>query len=151
MLCFPNPLMFEARLLRPVRMLYLATGVLLGGGLLLSCSVPLLDQSSGPTAPEPGTRIYLVQLQLTEDKGRAAAILSQGQRWWENIPSSNRPPLVPGIPSSTPAVTIEWKAPYYRVRLGPFATEKQAQRVLEAARSSFPDAFVVPDRVEDSS
>ncbi|PSQ78623.1 MAG: SPOR domain-containing protein, partial [Bacteroidetes bacterium QH_6_63_17] len=49
--------------------------------------------------------------------------------------------------ASASAVTINWKPPFYRVRLGPFATRQQAEAVLQAARSVFPDAFVAPKRI----
>jgi hypothetical protein len=58
---------------------------------------------------------------------------------------------VRGAQASDVAVSIKWRAPFYRVRIGPFATEQQAETVLEEAHSTFPDAFVAPDRVEASS
>ncbi|PSQ89040.1 MAG: SPOR domain-containing protein [Bacteroidetes bacterium QH_2_63_10] len=133
------------------RPLFLLLGFLLSGGFLLACTGPASTRSSESTTPDPGTRIYHVQLQLTDEKERAVEVLGQGQRWWRKQPASARPPLVRGTQSADTAVHIEWKAPFYRVRLGPFATEQQAERVLDAARSAFPDAFVVPDRVDPSS
>lgn len=133
------------------RPLFLVLGLLLSGNLLLACTGPGSTRSSVSTAPEAGTRIYHVQLQLTDEKERAVEILGRGERWWAKQPASVRPPLVEGTQSSDPAVHIEWKAPFYRVRLGPFATEQQAESVLDAARSAFPDAFVAPDRVDPSS
>lgn len=118
----------------------------LGALLLGACSAP--GPASDPTNPESGTRVYHVQLQLTEDKDRAVQTLNQALRWWEQQPASERPPLVRGVQSSETPATIKWKAPLYRVRLGPFASEQQAETVLEAARSAFPEAFVAPDRLE---
>lgn len=92
--------------------------------------------------------MYHVQLQLTDDKDQAAAVLGRAQQWWQEEPPSNHPSLVDDAPSSDPPVTIVWKAPFYRVRLGPFATEEQAETVLDAARQRFSDAFVAPARIE---
>lgn len=133
-----------------MRLLSLVLGLLLSGGLVLACTGPGSTRSPGSTTPEAGTRIYHVQLQLTNEKDQAVEILGRGQRWWKEQPTPARPPLVQGTQWSSTAVHIEWKAPFYRVRLGPFATEQQAERVLDAARSAFPDAFVTPDRVDPS-
>lgn len=126
-------------------------GLLFAVVLLVACTGPTPDRTSGSSSPAPGTRLYHVQLQITEDKDQAVEILGRGQRWWTAQPPADRPSLVEGTAASAKAVSITWKAPYYRVRLGPFATEAQAEAVLEAARSASPDAFVVPDRVEAPS
>ena len=120
--------------------------VLFGAALLGGCSGS--SPSADPSAPDAETRVYHVQLQLTEDKDQAEAILSRGLQWWSRQPSSSRPPLVQEASSSDGAVSIKWKAPLYRVRIGPFATEQQAQTVLQKAHSAFPEAFVAPDRVD---
>lgn len=118
------------------------------GGLLLSCSGPTPD-SSGPTSGEQAEdRVFHVQLQMSDDKEQAAAVLGRAQQWWETQSSAEHPSLVEDLPSADPPVRMIWKAPFYRVRLGPFATEEQAETVLNAARASFSDAFVVPDRPE---
>ena len=121
-----------------------ALGLVLGGALLAACTGPAPDR--GPDASPPGARLYHVQLQLTDDKERAVEIQTRAQKWWKAQSPAERPPLVEGTKASARAVSIKWKVPYYRVRLGPFATEAQADSVLDAAQSAFPDAFVVPDR-----
>jgi len=136
----------------PVAFRFLALIGLIGagmGGLLLgACSGPAPESTGQPPKVEPGTRIYYVQLRLTEDKGRATEALGRAERWWRGHPPADRPPLVQEASSSGRPVTITWKAPLYRVQLGPFATETQAEAVLDAARSAFPDAFIAPDRAE---
>ncbi len=127
--------------------LRLVTGMLLGAALIGACSGP--GSVPDTTESETPARVYHVQLQLTEDKDRAAAILDRGLQWWNQQPPPQRPPLVRGAEASDSPVTIMWRAPFYRVRIGPFATEQQAEQVLETARSAFPDAFVAPERVED--
>jgi len=129
--------------------LRIATGVLLGTALF-ACSGPSPSSSPVDSKSEgPPDRVYHVQLQLTEDKDQAEVILSRGLQWWNRQPSSSRPPLVQEASSSDAAVSIKWKAPLYRVRIGPFATEQQAQTVLEQAHSVFPEAFLAPGRVDD--
>jgi cell division septation protein DedD len=119
-------------------------GMLLGATLLGACSAP--EPSPDPESAESGARVYHVQLQFTEDKDQAESIMSRGLRWWQNQPASSRPPLVQAAPSSDAAVSIKWRTPFYRVRIGPFATEQQAETVLRKAQSTFPDAFVAPSR-----
>lgn len=121
-----------------------AAGLLLLGSLLVACSGPPQKQSASSPA---ASRVYHVQLQITENKDRAVEILDRGRQWWTNQPASQQPPLVERPDASPSPLDIEWKAPYYRVRLGPFASKSQAETVLDAARSAFPDAFVVPERV----
>lgn len=126
----------------------LVVGLLLGVGFAVGCTGPRVGGDAEDTAPEPGTRVYDVQIHMAEQKDQAAQVLGRAVQWWESQPSSERSPLVQDAPSSDKAVTIEWKAPLYRVRLGPFATRQQAERVLRNARSTFPEAFVAPDRIE---
>ena len=123
--------------------------MLLGAVFLGGCSGTAPSADSSGT--EPGSRGYYVQLQLTEDKDRAEAILRQGLRWWNQQPASSRPSLVENARSSDTAVSIKWQAPFYRVRIGPFATEQQAETVLKEARATFPDAFVAPERADAPS
>lgn len=122
---------------------------LLAGGLLLACSGPSPDEPGTTSSPSPDARVYHVQLQLTDDKDHAAAVLGRAQKWWQEQPPSAYPSLVKEAPSADRPVTIVWKAPFYRVRLGPFATEEEAETVLDAARPAFSDAFVVPERIKN--
>jgi len=128
------------------RFCQIAASILLCTGLLLACSGP----RSGSTKTEPETtvrRVYRVQLRMTEEKKEAVQARSRATQWWKDRPASERPPIAQTGPASASAVTINWKPPFYRVRLGPFATRQQAEAVLQAARSLFPDAFVAPKRV----
>ena len=123
-----------------------AVGLLLGGLLLgMSCSGPSADRPA-PADTDAPARVYLVQLGMTEKKAAAHRTLGAALDWWEtHAESLDLRPLK--LRTSTDRVAhIEWKAPYYRVRLGPFASQKEARSVLEKARSAFPDAFVAPDR-----
>jgi hypothetical protein len=116
-------------------------GLLVSALLFAACSGP----ASAPDPAPSANRVYHVQLQLTEHKNRAVDVLGQGLQWWKQYPASARPPLARSE-SSAKAIAIAWKAPFYRVRLGPFATEQQAKTVLDA----FPDAFVAPHRTDSN-
>ena len=116
-------------------------GMLLLG---MSCAGPSAERSSSAEAGDP-SRVYHVQLEMTEDKTAANRSLGTALSWWRAYAdSAGGQPLL--LNDAERSVQIEWKAPYYRVRVGPFALRPQADSVLRAARTSFPDAFVVPER-----
>jgi hypothetical protein len=122
--------------------LFIGLGLLVGGVLLgLSCTGP------APDAPETAgteSRLYHVQLYRTRQKAKANRMLGRALAWWEEQDGTVGPrPLT----TDAPPVDVAWRAPLYRVRLGPFASRQAADSVLAAARSSFPDAFVRPERV----
>lgn len=133
------------------RVVYVPMGALMACLLGVACSGPPPESTRPSSGVEPGDRIYNVQLALTEEKGEANETVGRAERWWNNQPPADRPPIAQGTESSNPPVTISWKAPFYRVQLGPFASEDQAEAVLKAAESAFPDAFVAPDRAETAS
>lgn len=139
----PNAVRFRA--------LGVLVGVWVSGMLLSACSGPAPESTGRSPEGAPSTRVYHVQLRLTADKTRAAQTLGRAEQWWREQPPADSPPLTQGARSSRTPVTIAWKAPFYRVRLGPFATETQAEAVLDAARPTFPDAFVAPDRADAPS
>lgn len=119
------------------------------GGLFLACSGPTPNQPGTASGASAKGRVYHVQLQFTDDKDQAAAVLGRAQQWWQQQPPSKHPSLVEEVPSSDPPVTMVWKAPFYRVRLGPFATKEHAETVLGAARHTFSGAFVAPEQIEN--
>lgn len=126
----------------------LVAGLLLSVGVVVGCTTLRVGEDTEDSEPETRTHVYHVQLQMTDEKEAAAQVLGRAEAWWEKQPSSDRPPLVRGVPSSEKVVSIHWKPPLYRVRLGPFATRQQAEAVLRDARLTFPDAFVAPDRID---
>ncbi len=64
-------------------------------------------------------------------------------RNWINALSQQRRNVL-GI-KTTPVIYHLYKQPYYRVRIGDFANRSQAQPIVNALKSSFPGALVVPD------
>jgi hypothetical protein len=117
-------------------------GLLVGGVLLgLSCSGAAPEV---PTAAEPGARVYHVQRYRTEHKATANRMLGRALEWGEERAGSVDPRPLPT--ASSPA-SVAWRAPLYRVRLGPFGSRRAADSVLPAAQPNFPEAFVRPERV----
>lgn len=72
---------------------------------------------------------FRIQILTTEDQTAAEQRAAEAEEQW-------------GAP-----VEVAWKAPYYRVRVGAFASRSAAQPRLEAVQQQYPDAFLVPDTV----
>lgn len=121
-----------------------------GALILVSCVLALASCSvlrpEGAGRDREAQRVYRVQLQMTKDKQDALQIQRRAKEWWSAQPPSKKPPLVEAAATGE-VVIVVWQAPLYRVRLGPFASRSQAESVLSAAQETFPDAFVVPDRI----
>jgi hypothetical protein len=83
---------------------------------------------------------------MTKDKAKANHTLTEVLEWWNRHRTSLQPEPLSSAGAGEAAAQISWKAPRYRVRLGPFASRDQAQTVLDAVRPSFPEAFVAPER-----
>lgn len=120
-------------------------GPIIGGVLLgLSCSGPAPDAT--PTA-ETDARVYHVQLEETKQKAEANRMIGRVLEWWEKQAATVGPR--PLETESSP-VSVAWRAPLYRVRLGPFASRAEADSVLAVAQRTFPDAFVRPERASST-
>jgi hypothetical protein len=91
---------------------------------------PRADPSNDEAPAEPRTvRGFRIQVLTTEDKSAADRRAADAKEQW-------------GAP-----VEVVWKAPYYRVRVGAFASRSAAQPRLDAVQEQYPDAFLVPDTV----
>lgn len=122
-------------------------GVILGGLLFgLSCAGP--DDTS-KSRTEDDDRVFHVQVGMTEDKAAANALMGEAMAWWSEHSSEMAPTPLSSSNSARRPVQVYWKPPLYRVRLGPFSNRSAANTVASAAQSSFPDAFVAPERPTD--
>ena len=72
---------------------------------------------------------FRIQVLTTGDKDAADQRAAEAESTW-------------GLP-----VEVAWKAPYYRVRVGAFASRSAAQDELDTVKEQYPDAFLVPDTV----
>lgn len=113
-------------------------------GLLILVVVGACAGPGATGAEEETTRVYLVQLRMTEDKAEAEQALGAALEWWNQSASSGLPePVETGQGSP---LDIAYRTPLYRVQLGPFASRDDAEAVLTVAQAAYPEAFVVPDR-----
>lgn len=133
-----------------------------GGGLLLlliaGCSGPRDAAPEGGEAPPrtpppaetpktPTERTvdgFRIQVFTSTDKAEADAQAAEAERWWAGMSAGARPE---GMQQDEAPVLVAWRQPYYRVRIGTFATRAEAERALPLLRQQFGTAFVVPDRV----
>jgi len=86
---------------------------------------------------------------MSEEKPAADRIAADALTWWRSLPPSERPWPLEG--DDTLPVDVEWQAPLYRVRVGPFSSRSRAEAVLDAVQSRFSDAFIAPRRVSPPS
>ena len=94
-----------------------------------------------PVTPQP-TQVEGFRLQVFTSTDRQAAerVRAEAQAWWQSVRSQ------PGAPSGMEAV-VAYVQPYYRVRLGAFEFDGEADEALAFVRQRYSDAFVVPDLV----
>ena len=90
-------------------------------------------------AEAPPTRAYRIQVETTDDRAAANATVRRLTDWWAALPPAEQPA---GLAEPEFAPEIVWQPPYYRVRVGVFATRAAAEDALAALRQKFPDAFV---------
>ena len=83
---------------------------------------------------------YRVQVFSSNSRGSAERVRAQALAWWQGAKSRA------GAPEALEARVV-YLQPYYRVRLGAFATREDADAMLRLVRDEFPEAFLVADRV----
>lgn len=121
----------------------------LAGGLALLLALGAVAAScSGPSAttpePERPQQTYRIQVHTTPDQAEAEQVAEQVRTWWQQLPEDGRPaPLT--ATGLDPEVV--WQQPYYRVRIGRFASRAEAAPALDAVRARFGNAFLVPERL----
>jgi len=93
-------------------------------------------------------RSYHVQVRTVEEKAEADRAVLDVMTWFDDLDRKERP--LPLSRVSTVPVDVRWKAPFYRVRVGPFTSKEAAESVLESIQSAFPDAFIAREIIEDA-
>ena len=113
--------------------------LLLGlSGLIAGCTAPEMAREE-PIERRP----YRIQVYMTPDKSEADRTLAEVHAWWDALPDEARPaPLVDGGLQPD----IVWRQPYYRVRIGQFATREAAQEALAVVKEEFARAFIARER-----
>ena len=84
---------------------------------------------------------YRVQVFSSNSRDSAERVRAQALSWWQGGARDRA-----GAPASLDARVV-YLQPYYRVRLGAFATREEADAALRLVRDEFPEAFLVADRV----
>ncbi len=100
------------------------------------------------TVRESGMRTargYRIQIFNTADKDAADNEVARIIEWWRAERTSGGGSDL--FRSAMPPVYTVYRQPYYRIRLGNFATRAQAERALSAVSARFPGALIVPDTV----
>ncbi len=92
----------------------------------------------GPAAPT--TRVvdgFRIQVFTTEDRSAAERIRAEAEAWSG----------AQGGAAGRLRGEVAYLQPYYRVRLGAFASRAEAEEALAGVRARYPEAFLVPDLV----
>lgn len=103
---------------------------------------PDADASAGPSARTVDG--YRIQVFTSPEKAEADAQAAAVERWWAALSAPERPA---GLRQDDAPVTVAWRQPYYRVRVGTFVTRDEAEQALPLLKQHFGTAFIVPDRV----
>ncbi len=93
-----------------------------------------------PGPPRPGVLHtvtgYRVQIFQSASKDEADRRVADAIGWWRRTQTGS------------PEVYTAFRAPYYRVRMGNFATRSEASQFAAQLASAFPSALLVQDRVQ---
>ncbi|MCY3629977.1 MAG: hypothetical protein OXI05_02565 [Bacteroidota bacterium] len=108
--------------------------------VLLSADLLLFD----PSDAQSGFRIQIIS---TLDKQEADQVVEDALAWWRNfVKDASLYELYPQN-EPEPPVYQDFRAPYYRVRLGNFINRDDAELFLEVVEKSYASAFIAPDMV----
>lgn len=88
---------------------------------------------------------FRIQIYSTQQKNMAERQLEEAREWWEDVQERSD---VPDdlFPEQLPTI-IEYRQPYYRVRIGSFADRDRAEAALEVVQEAFQDAFIARSTV----
>ncbi len=97
---------------------------------------------SGTTSTTPATGINTPIAPQIIDGFRIQILASTDRRQVESGQSS--------FAARYPSTYVTWQQakPYYRLRVGAFASRSDATRYLQNIRRDYPDAYIVPDKVK---
>ena len=90
---------------------------------------------------------FRIQIYSTQDKRAADRRAEQAVAWWRELLRAGQLDDVYPDELTPPPVYQDFRQPYYRVRLGNFASRAEAQRTLRLVEQRFSSAFIVPDKV----
>lgn len=94
-------------------------------------------------------RTFHVQIRTVGEKSAADRAVSDAVAWFDALPEAERPEPLSAVRELP--VDVRWKAPFYRVRVGPFSSREAASAVLRALKSDFPEAFIAREVAASAS
>ena len=97
---------------------------------------------SGPSTERQPREVdgFRIQVGRSENRQTAERLRGAVLAWWEDAQTRA------GAPRAL-EVVVAYVEPHYRVRVGAFEFQREADAVLDFVRREYPDAFIVPDRV----
>ncbi len=111
--------------------------------VVMAGRVVVPTRTSAPAPAEPTPRQvdgYRVQIFSSNSRAAAEQVRDGAVAGWSRARSRA------GAPSALDPVVV-YLQPYYRVRVGAFASDAEAAAALALVRSEYPEAFLVPDVV----
>jgi len=88
---------------------------------------------------------FRIQIFSSQDKRAADGQAENAVAWWrQQLRIGRLDEVYPGA-TSPPPVYLDFRQPYYRVRVGNFSARRQAQAFLQLIEQQFPSAFIAPD------
>ncbi|NNE47670.1 MAG: SPOR domain-containing protein [Rhodothermales bacterium] len=87
---------------------------------------------------------FRIQIHSSLDKEGAVSAEERAKAWWQSIPAEGRPE---SMRQELLPVYLKYVQPYYRIRVGNFATREEAEIALELIAARFPRAFIAIDTV----
>ena len=110
---------------------------------IMAGRVVIPDQAGPPAPSEPQPQQvegFRIQIFSSANRQSAENVRTEAVSWWEGAQSSA------GAPDEM-EVQVAYLQPYYRVRMGAFASREDADAALALVRRQYPEAFLVPDLV----
>lgn len=90
---------------------------------------------------------YRIQVYSSQNRNEADAKVEEIMRWWQNAHQSGELDDIYPHDASEPPVYLVFRQPYYRIRVGNFATRAEATQFQRYIERHFPGAFLLPDTV----
>ena len=86
---------------------------------------------------------FRIQVHSTQEMIESDRFVAEVVNWWQSMREEGE---LSDDGSAAP-VYQDFRAPYYRIRLGNFLTRENADGLLKLVEQRYPNAFIVPSRV----
>lgn len=108
----------------------------------------LLLGSNGSSIQTTGLQSgFRIQIISTLSKQEADQKFEDALTWWRDFEKDASSRQLYPQREPQPPVYQDFRAPYYRVRIGNFLSRNDAERLLEIIEDSYASAFIAPDLV----